>query len=57
MARPLRIEYSDAVYHVTSRGNARNAISIQIIDRKEFLLILDGVIRRLNWLGHKIKFI
>lgn len=24
MAKPLRIEYSEAVYHVTSRGNARN---------------------------------
>ncbi|HLA74476.1 MAG TPA: transposase, partial [Gammaproteobacteria bacterium] len=23
MARPLRIEYAGAVYHVTSRGNAR----------------------------------
>jgi putative transposase len=23
MTRPLRIEYPDAVYHVTSRGNAR----------------------------------
>ncbi len=26
MARPLRIEYPGAVYHVTSRGNARSTI-------------------------------
>ena len=26
MARPLRIKYSCAVYHVTSRGNARERI-------------------------------
>ena len=26
MARPLRIEYPGAVYHVTSRGNARKKI-------------------------------
>ena len=27
MARPLRIEYPDAYYHVTSRGNERKDIS------------------------------
>ncbi len=26
MARPLRIEFSGALYHVTSRGNARQDI-------------------------------
>jgi hypothetical protein len=26
MARPLRIEFPGAVYHVTSRGNERKAI-------------------------------
>jgi hypothetical protein len=28
MSRPLRIEYAEAVYHVTSRGNARRPIFI-----------------------------
>jgi hypothetical protein len=28
MARPLRIEYPGALYHVTSRGNARQDIYI-----------------------------
>jgi hypothetical protein len=26
MARPLRIEFPDALYHLTARGNAREAI-------------------------------
>ena len=28
MARPLRLEFPGAIYHVTARGNARNAIFI-----------------------------
>jgi len=52
MARPLRIEYPDAVYHVTSRGNARSDIFHSDHDREEFLFILDTVIKRFNWLCH-----
>jgi len=52
MARPLRIEYPDAVYHVTSRGNARSDIFHSDQDREEFLFILDTVVRRFNWLCH-----
>jgi len=40
MARPIRIEYPDAVYHVTSRGNARSDIFHSEQDREEFLLSL-----------------
>jgi hypothetical protein len=36
MARPLRIEFPGAVYHVTSRGNAKQAISIDDEDRSRF---------------------
>ena len=52
MARPLRIEYSGAVYHVTSRGNARNRIFIDDQDREIFLSILGTVVKRYNWLCH-----
>ncbi len=52
MARPLRIEYSGAVYHVTSRGNARSDIFHSDHNREEFLFILDTVVRRFNWLCH-----
>ncbi len=34
MARPLRIEYSGAIYHVTVRGNARQKIVLDDRDRR-----------------------
>ena len=40
MARPLRIQYSGAVYHVTNRGNERKAIFKDDHDRDKFLQIL-----------------
>ncbi len=52
MARPLRIEYDGAVYHITSRGNARKAIYKDDNDQKNFLDILHQVNRRYNWLCH-----
>jgi putative transposase len=52
MARPLRIEYPDAVYHVTSRGNAQNKIFNDDQDRETFLTTLGSVAKRYNWLCH-----
>lgn len=52
MTRPLRIEYPDAVYHVTSRGNARSNIFDSDQDRKEFLSILNRVVDRYKWICH-----
>lgn len=52
MARPLRIEYPGAVYHVTSRGNARNDIFHIEQDRNDFLSVLSIVVKRYNWLCH-----
>jgi REP-associated tyrosine transposase len=40
MARPLRIEYSSAIYHVLSRGDRREAIFRTDADRKLFLDLL-----------------
>src|SRR5215467_11814660 len=37
MTRPLRIEYTGAHYHVTSRGNERKAIFRDDTDREKFL--------------------
>ena len=37
MARPLRIEYPGAVYHVTGRGNDKKAIFRTDADRMAFL--------------------
>jgi REP element-mobilizing transposase RayT len=52
MARPLRIEFSGALYHVTSRGNAKKAIFKDEEDRRLFLDTLAAVVRRFNWLCH-----
>ena len=34
MARPLRLEFPGVVYHVTSRGNAKQAIFLDKDDRE-----------------------
>ncbi|KFD40736.1 hypothetical protein DK28_0201130 [Peptococcaceae bacterium SCADC1_2_3] len=52
MARPLRIEYLGAVYHITTRGNAKLKIFSDDRDRECFLSVLGSVIKRYNWLCH-----
>lgn len=52
MARPLRVEYAGALYHVTSRGNARKPIFRDEEDRKTYLRLLDRVNQRFHWLCH-----
>ena len=52
MARPLRLEFSGAVYHVTSRGNARQNIVLDNRDRSLFLSLLAHVVDRYGWLCH-----
>ena len=52
MARPLRIEYPGAVYHITSRGNEKKLIYREDQDRENFLSILDKVNKRYHWLCH-----
>ncbi len=52
MARPLRIEFPGAVYHVTSRGNERKAIFMDDEDRGRFSDVLSIVVERFNWLCH-----
>jgi putative transposase len=52
MARPLRIEYPGALYHVTSRGNAGGRIFRGDKDREYFLDLLGFIIERFHWLCH-----
>lgn len=52
MARPLRLEYPGCVYHVTSRGNARQRIYTSTADRQAFLATLSSVMNRSHWLCH-----
>ena len=49
MARPLRIEFPGALYHVTSRGNGRAAIYLDDRDREAFLNVLGVVCERMQW--------
>ncbi len=52
MARPLRIEFPHVVYHLTSRGNARQKIVRDEDNRETFLKILAGVVYRFGWQCH-----
>lgn len=52
MARPLRIEYPGAVYHITSRGNAKQPIFLDVGNRRKCLEVLNSVVERFNWLCH-----
>jgi putative transposase len=49
MARPLRIEYPGAIYHVMSRGNARQAIVRDDVDRQKLLKDLEDTVVRCGW--------
>lgn len=52
MARPLRIEFQGALFHVTSRGDRREPIYEDDEDREMFLSTLAAVIGDMNWLSH-----
>ena len=52
MARPLRIEFAGGLYHVTSRGNAREDIYCNDDDRKIFLQLLYRACERYDWYCH-----
>ncbi|MFQ3324855.1 MAG: putative transposase [Pseudomonadales bacterium] len=49
MARPIQIEFSGSLYHVTSRGDRQEDIYDSDNDRNLFLKILGEVCERFNW--------
>jgi len=49
MARPLRIEFPGALYHVTSRGDRKEDIYDNDKDHYLFLSILEKIIKQYNW--------
>ena len=49
MARPLRIEFPGAFYHITSRGNAGQDIFLNDTDRLRFCDILTEVVDEFRW--------
>jgi len=52
MARAPRVQFAGGVYHVTARGNRRQAIYQDDDDRRRFLRIHDRVVRRYGWRIH-----
>ena len=52
MARPLRITFPGAFYHVTSRGNERKAVFKSQRDREKFLEYLETATERYNAMIH-----
>ena len=54
MARPLRIKFPGAVYHVTSRGDRRELIFVDDVDRRALMDVLGAGLDRLmpaRWPG------
>jgi REP element-mobilizing transposase RayT len=49
MHRKLRIEYAGAMYHVVSRGNRRQDIFLDDIDRHDFLKTLAEACQKTGW--------
>jgi putative transposase len=48
MARPLRIEFSGAIYHVTSRGDRREPIFVDEDDRRALLGVVAQALHRFD---------
>ena len=46
MARPLRLAFPGGLYHVTARGNGRQAVFEDGADRERFLRVLESAITR-----------
>lgn len=49
MARPLRLEFPGAVYHLTARGNAQQAVFLDAVDREHFLALFGREIDQQRW--------
>jgi putative transposase len=50
MARPLRIEFEGAVYHITSRGDGREDIYRDDEDRRQWLKLFGETCERYGWI-------
>ena len=52
MARPLRLEFDGAIYHITNYGNALDPAFFTDRGREQFLEVLGEVVERYGWLCH-----
>src|SRR6476469_4313493 len=52
MARKVRVEYPGAIYHVINRGDRREAIFLDDLDRHRFIEALSEACAKTDWLIH-----
>jgi putative transposase len=52
MPRKLRIQYAGAMYHVMSRGDRREEIFLDDIDRQDFIKTLAEACQKTGWQVH-----
>ncbi len=52
MPRKIRVEYSGAIYHVLSRGDRREDIFLDDVDRQDFLKTLAEACQKTGWRVH-----
>ncbi len=52
MSRPIRIQFENAFYHITSRGNDQKDIFLSNADRSLFFEILKETVRDASWICH-----
>ena len=52
MTRPLRFESPGALHLLAARGNGRDAIFLDDVDRRVFLSVLGDLVERYNWICH-----
>jgi putative transposase len=52
MPRKLRVEYPGAMYHIMSRGDQRDDIFLDDVDRHDFIKTLAEVCQRTGWQVH-----
>ena len=52
MARPLRIQFPGAFYHITSRGNERSPVFLSQRDREKFLSYIESASERYKAVIH-----
>jgi putative transposase len=50
--RPLRLRPAGGIFHITARGNRRQAIFLADADRERFLRLLENVVARFAWICH-----
>jgi putative transposase len=52
MPRQLRLQYPGAMYHVMSRGDRREKIFLDDVDRQDFIKTLAEACQKTGWQVH-----